>query len=216
MLDALPARLHNQPFSKPRRQHNVGFDFPSWILNSFSVSAFNEFYYRLQGRRKQPFISDYESFFFPLDRIGNWNRMYGKRGFIQYQCVLPSAMALEGMRALLEALTAAKRASFLSVLKRFGPAGEGLLSFPLEGYTLTLDLPVSDSELFPFLDQLDELVLKYGGRVYLAKDARLRAENFRAMYPQFTEWQRLKALFDPADCFTSDLALRLGMCRHLK
>jgi FAD/FMN-containing dehydrogenase len=212
MLDALPAKLRTQPFSKPRRQHNVGFDFPSWILNSFSVSAFNEFYYHLQGRRKQPFISDYESFFFPLDRIGNWNRMYGKRGFVQYQCVLPSATALEGMQALLEALAAARRPSFLSVLKRFGPAGQGLLSFPIEGYTLTLDLPVGDRDLFPFLDRLDELVLKYGGRVYLAKDARLRAENFRAMYPQFTEWQRLKTLFDPANCFTSDLARRLGIC----
>jgi FAD/FMN-containing dehydrogenase len=138
--------------------------------------------------------------------------MYGKRGFVQYQCVLPSAAALEGMQALLEALAAARRPSFLSVLKRFGPAGQGLLSFPIEGYTLTLDLPVSDSDLFPFLDRLDELVLKYGGRVYLAKDARLRAENFRAMYSQFTEWQRLKTLFDPANCFTSDLARRLGIC----
>ena len=215
-IDALPAKLRSQPFSGPRRQHNVGFDFPSWILNSLSVRAFNEFYYRLQGRRKESFISDYESFFFPLDRIGNWNRMYGKRGFIQYQCVLPSGVALAGMRALLEALAAARRPSFLSVLKRFGPAGQGLLSFPIEGYTLTLDLPVSDSDLFPFLDRLDEVVLKYGGRVYLAKDARLRSENFRAMYPQFAEWQRLKTLFDPAGCFTSDLARRLGMYGQLK
>src|ERR1700730_18025801 len=208
-IDALPAKLRSQPFSGPRRQHNVGFDFPSWILNSLSVRAFNEFYYRLQGRRKESFISDYESFFFPLDRIGNWNRMYGKRGFVQYQCVLPVAEAYKGMRALLAALVAAGRASFLCVLKRFGPAGEGLLSFPIEGYTLTLDLPVNDSELFLFLDRLDAIVLQYGGRVYLAKDARLGAETFRAMYPRFEEWLRIKSKIDPENRFDSDLARRL-------
>ena len=119
----LPTSLRQRPYTKPRRQRNLGFDFPSWTLNSVSMKAFNELYYRLQGRRQQPFIADYESFFFPLDRIGNWNRIYGKRGFVQYQCVLPAAESYEGMRALLAALAAAGRSSFLSVLKRFGPAG---------------------------------------------------------------------------------------------
>jgi len=178
-------------------------------LNSASLRAFNELYYYLQSRRTQPFISDYESFFFPLDRIGNWNRMYGKRGFVQYQCVLPSAEARAGMQALLEELSRARRSSFLSVLKRFGPAGSGLLSFPIEGYTLTLDLPVSDAELFPFLDRLDEIVLKHGGRVYLAKDARLRPETFRAMYPRLNEWSAVKSQVDPENKFDSDLARRL-------
>lgn len=213
-LEDLPVNLRRRPFAPSPTQHNLRFDFPSWILNSASVKAFNEFYFYLQSRRRQPFIADYERFFFPLDRIGNWNRMYGKRGFVQYQCVLPSKDACEGMRAVIQALATAGRASFLSVLKRFGPAGQGLLSFPIEGYTLTLDLPVSDPDLFPFLDCLDEVVLKYGGRVYLAKDARLRAENFQAMYPQLKEWQRLKAVFDPANCFTSDLADRLGIGPH--
>ncbi|MCU1264980.1 MAG: linked oxidase domain protein [Acidobacteria bacterium] len=205
----LPDSLRGQPFAKARRQRNLGFDFPSWTLNSVGMRAFNELYYRLQGRRQRPFIADYEGFFFPLDRIGNWNRIYGKRGFIQYQCVLPAANAFDGMRALLEAQAAAGRSSFLSVLKRFGPQGQGLLSFPFEGYTLTLDLPVDDDQLLPFLDRLDDIVLQHGGRVYLAKDARLAAPAFRAMYPRLAEWLRVKSAVDPENCFDSDLARRL-------
>jgi FAD/FMN-containing dehydrogenase len=207
--DDLPARLRQTPYPKPRRQLNLGFDLPSWTLNSLGMTAFNALYYLLQGRRRQPFIADYESFFFPLDRIGNWNRIYGKRGFVQYQCVLPAAEAYQGIRALLDALVAAGRSSFLCVLKRFGPAGKGLLSFPIEGYTLTLDLPVNDRGLFAFLDGLDAIVLKHGGRVYLAKDARLGAETFRAMYPRFEEWLRIKSKTDPENRFDSDLARRL-------
>ncbi|MDQ2856706.1 MAG: FAD-binding oxidoreductase [Acidobacteriota bacterium] len=208
----LAATGRANPYSKPRRQRNLGFDFPSWTLNSVGMKAFNELYYRLQGRRQRPFIADYDSFFFPLDRIGNWNRIYGKRGFIQYQCVLPDAHAFAGMRALLEALSAGGRSSFLSVLKRFGPQGQGLLSFPFEGYTLTLDLPVDDEGLFPFLDALDAIVLKHGGRVYLAKDARLAPAAFRAMYPRLAEWLNIKKKIDPEGCFASDLAQRLEMC----
>jgi decaprenylphospho-beta-D-ribofuranose 2-oxidase len=209
--EELTKRLQSTPYSKPHRQRNLGFDFPSWTLNSLSMKAFNELYYRLQGRKQQPFIADYESFFFPLDRIGNWNRIYGKRGFVQYQCVLPMENAFEGMRGLLEALAMARRSSFLSVLKRFGPQGKGLLSFPFEGYTLTLDLPVSDPELFSFLNRLDEIVLRHSGRVYLAKDARLSPQSFRAMYPRFGEWLEIKKKLDPEGCFDSDLAHRLEM-----
>jgi decaprenylphospho-beta-D-ribofuranose 2-oxidase len=209
LLDDLPSHWRVHPFAKPHRQRNLGFDFPSWTLNSLSMAAFNELYYRLQGRRQEPFIADYESFFFPLDRIGNWNRIYGKRGFVQYQCVLPLDEAYLGMRRLLETLAAAGRYSFLSVLKRFGAEGVGLLSFPFEGYTLTLDLPVSDAELFPFLDRLDQIVLAHGGRVYLAKDARLKPAAFRAMYPRLGEWLDFKRKLDPLGCFDSDLARRL-------
>lgn len=205
----LPQRLQGRPFSAPALPYNLGFDFPSWVLNSVTVRAFNEFYYRLQSRRTRPFIADFDSFFFPLDRLGNWNRAYGKRGFVQYQCVLPTAEARLGIRAVLEALAASNQSSFLSVLKRFGPAARGLLSFPLEGYTLALDLPVADPDLFPFLDKLDAIVLKHGGRVYLAKDARLSASTFRAMYPQLEEWSAVKRQVDPENRFSSDLARRL-------
>jgi FAD/FMN-containing dehydrogenase len=209
--DDLSVRLRDRPFDRPHRQYNLGFDFPAWVLNSASIRAFNDLYYRLQSRRSQPFIADYESFFFPLDRIGSWNRMYGKRGFVQYQCVLPAAQACPGMQALLEALAGASQSSYLSVLKRFGPEGRGLLSFPVEGYTLTLDLPVSDPSLFRFLDRLDGIVLEHGGRVYLAKDARLKPETFREMYPRLEEWLAIKRVVDPDNRFASDLARRLGI-----
>ena len=208
-VDELPAKLRDRPFAKPRRHYRLGFDFPSWALNAAGIRAFNECYFRWQGRRRQPFIADYESFFFPLDLVGNWNRAYGKRGFVQYQCVLPTAEARPGMQALLEALAGSGQSSYLSVLKRFGPAGQGLLSFPVEGYTLTLDLPVGDPGLFPFLDRLDAIVLEHGGRVYLAKDARLNPRTFRAMYPRFEEWLAVKRLVDPDNRFASDLARRL-------
>jgi FAD/FMN-containing dehydrogenase len=109
----------------------------------------------------------------------------------------------------MEELQRSRRSSFLSVLKRFGPEGSGLLSFPMEGYTLTLDFPIRDDGLFPFLDRLDGIVLKYGGRVYLAKDARMRAETFHAMYPRLREWQEIKSRVDPENRFDSDLARRL-------
>jgi decaprenylphospho-beta-D-ribofuranose 2-oxidase len=125
--------------------------------------------------------------------------------------VLPSGQADRGLRLLLEELARNGRASFLTVLKRFGAEGRGLLSFPTEGYTLTLDLPVTDPGLFPFLDRLDEIVLAHGGRVYLAKDTRVKGATFRAMYPRFAEWQRVKATIDRSNCFSSDLARLLAM-----
>jgi FAD/FMN-containing dehydrogenase len=175
------------------------------------MRAFNQLYYWRQGARTTPFVATCESFFYPLDMIGNWNRMYGRRGFLQYQCVLPTRTGREGLREVLSELARSRRASFLAVLKRFGPEGRGLLSFPMAGYTLSLDLPLGDSMLFAFLDQLDEMVLRHGGRVYLAKDARLKAETFRAMYPRLREWQQVKRRVDPRNRFTSDLARRLEL-----
>jgi len=137
--------------------------------------------------------------------------MYGRRGFVQYQCVVPAAHARRGLQLVLQELTRSGRASFLTVLKRLGAEGAGLLSFPTQGYTLTFDLPVSDPGLFSFLDRLDEIVLEYGGRIYLAKDTRVKADTFRAMYPRFGEWQRIKAKIDRDNCFSSDLALMLAM-----
>lgn len=207
----LPARVTEPLRQQARGQRNLPFDFPAWALNPSAMRAFNGLYYWRQGARRAPFVAAYESFFYPLDMIGNWNRMYGKRGFVQYQCVFPPATAREGLKSLLEELARSERASFLAVLKRFGPEGKGLLSFPLAGYTLALDLPVGDPALFPFLDQLDSIVLRQGGRVYLAKDARLDAETFRLMYPRLPEWQRVKQRVDPLNRFTSDLARRLGL-----
>ncbi len=211
-LAELPPRARSNPLRvKVHGQRNVPFDLPSWVLNSIAMTAFNKVYYHVQRAKRAPFIADYQSFFHPLDSVGNWNRMYGRNGFVQYQLVLAPAQARSGLLQIIEELGRNRRPSFLSVLKRFGPEGDGMLSFPMEGYTLTLDIPVRDQGLFPFLDRLDEIVLKFGGRVYLAKDARLRADNFRAMYPRFPEWQRIKAKIDPENHFASDLSRRLEM-----
>jgi decaprenylphospho-beta-D-ribofuranose 2-oxidase len=209
---ALQRKVEEPLRLKPRRRFNLNFDLPSGLLNSFSGSAFNQFYYWAQGRSETPFITDYDSFFYPLDSVGNWNRLYGPKGFVQYQCVFPPPTARRGLRELLEELAHSRRASFLGVLKRFGPEGKGLLSFPMEGYTLAIDLPVTNPELFSFLDRLDEIVMEHGGRVYLAKNPRLKPEIFRMMYPRLAEWERIKAQVDPANCFSSDLSrmLKLG------
>jgi decaprenylphospho-beta-D-ribofuranose 2-oxidase len=196
---------------KPARSHSIPFDFPAWVLNPLSISAFNSRYYKREGGRRYPFLCNYDSYFYPLDAIAAWNRMYGKRGFVQYQCVIPEASSPEGIRKLLEELSSSRWPSFLAVLKRLGPQGRGLLSFPLAGYTLALDLPIHNNGLFELLNKLDEIVLQHGGRVYLAKDARLSAKSFLAMYPRYPEWLAIKNAADPQNRFNSSLSRRLGI-----
>ncbi|HLW79515.1 MAG TPA: D-arabinono-1,4-lactone oxidase, partial [Terriglobia bacterium] len=145
---------------------------------------------------------------YPLDAIRGWNRLYGKRGFVQYQVALPLDAAPAGLRALLERLAASRRASFLAVLKRFGEANAGLLSFPAPGWTLALDLAVS-RDLPAFLAQLDDVVLDHGGRVYLAKDAVLEPEKFVRMYPHLDEFRAIQQSLDPDGRLSSSLARRL-------
>ncbi|PYV26518.1 MAG: FAD-binding oxidoreductase, partial [Acidobacteria bacterium] len=197
-----------KPLALPHRiTLNLPFDVPSAALNRFSVGLFNAVYYGLH-RNGLPQLVDFERFFYPLDAIDNWNRMYGKRGFVQHQVVLPVDAGREGLTNLLERLTRAGRAPFLGVLKRFGDANPGLLSFPMKGYTLALDLPV-DEGLVGLLRQLDDLVRDYGGRVYLAKDAALRPETFAAMYPNLDRFRALKQKLDPKGLLSSSLARRL-------
>ena len=197
--------------SKPKRARSLPFNFPAFILNPLSIGLFNKLYYYKEGKKKTPFISDYDTYFYPLDAIGHWNRMYGKRGFVQYQCVIPDKTALEGISNLLNVLSVSRRSSFLAVLKRFGAQGKGMLSFPHSGYTLALDLPIRDKGLFSLLDKLDHIVLKHGGRVYLAKDARLSAESFLTMYPRNNEWSKIKNAIDPKHRFSSSLSRRLNI-----
>ena len=215
-VEELPVDFINP--AQTKRSRSIPFDFPSIALNPLSIAAFNALYYRREGAKQQPFISSYDSFFYPLDAIIHWNRLYGKRGFVQYQCVIPQATAYDGMRKLLETLAGSGRPSFLAVLKRLGAQGRGLLSFPMAGYTLALDLPIRsekllaghpDDGLFALLNKLDEIVLQHGGRVYLAKDARLAADSFRAMYPRYGEWLKIKHAVDPQNVFSSSLARRL-------
>jgi FAD/FMN-containing dehydrogenase len=210
-LDDLDARARGNPLSvAPKTRLSVPADMPSGLLNRYSMGLFNGLYYAAQLAADQQTIVDYDSYFYPLDAILRWNRLYGKKGFVQYQCVIPPAESKKALTELLSSCSRSGRGSFLSVLKRFGEQ-EGLLSFPMPGYTLTLDMPVSPG-LLDFLDELDRIVLRYGGRVYLAKDARLSAATMRQMYPNLDRWLAVKAAVDPDSAFSSALARRLELC----
>jgi FAD/FMN-containing dehydrogenase len=186
------------------------FDFPSICLNKWSVGTFNELYFRLGARKAgKPFLVPLESFFFPLDGIGDWNRIYGWRGFVQHQCVLPTTSARKVLSEMLGRISARGDASFLAVLKKLGPSG-GVLSFPVPGYTLALDFPMKPG-LLDFLDELDALVVGAGGRLYLAKDARQSREVFEASYAGLSRFRDIKRSIDPAGRIRSRLGERLGI-----
>jgi decaprenylphospho-beta-D-ribofuranose 2-oxidase len=206
----LPAELAKSPLSaSPERRRSVPCYLPGGLLNSWSVKAFNAlFYHRHRDRRA---IVAYAPFFYPLDSVLNWNRIYGRRGFVQYQAAFPPATSRRALVRLLETISAARQASFLAVLKSFGPGNQGLLSFPLEGHTLALDLPNTGTELIALLQRLDSIVLAHGGRVYLAKDPRLGRAAFDEMYPGADEFRHLVAVLDPQGRFNSSLARRLGL-----
>ena len=181
---------------------------PSGLLNRWTVAAFNEMWYRKARRQVEGHIVPLSSYFHPLDLVDGWNRIYGSRGFLQYQFVLPDGQ--EGvLRQVIEELVAQRAASFLAVLKRCGPVNPGPLSFPRPGWTLALDLPVTFGGLDGHLDRLDEEVAKAGGRIYLAKDSRLRPDLLEAMYPELPRWRAVRDRMDPGHVMRSDLVRRL-------
>jgi FAD/FMN-containing dehydrogenase len=208
-LQDLPFALRKNPLkigNKPKL--TVPFYLPAFILNPLTVSMLDVVLYWMQKSAKN--ISHYESFFYPLDIINNWNRGYGKRGFIQYQFVIPMENGKENIRKILTEITSSNCIPFLNVLKKFGKGQGGLLSFPFEGYTFAIDFPVTP-QLKPFTKKLDKMVLEMGGRIYLGKDAYLDEETFKAMYPQYKEWQEIKRKYDPTNLFSSDLSRRIGL-----
>jgi decaprenylphospho-beta-D-ribofuranose 2-oxidase len=186
----------------------VPVDLPSVALNRHSIRAFNEFYYRMGARRAggSHVVSLYP-YFFPLDSIADWNRIYGKRGFLQHQCVIPQAGARAVLGEILGRVAARGDASFLAVLKKLGE-GDGLLSFSLPGYTLALDFPVK-GDIMNFLDEIDHLVVASGGRLYLAKDARQSRATFEAGYPALQRFNAIRRSLDPAGNIRSKLSQRL-------
>jgi decaprenylphospho-beta-D-ribofuranose 2-oxidase len=199
------------PPPPPRpRAWRVPVDFPGFALNRWSVRAFNALYYRA-GRPGTAFV-DLEPFFYPLDALHEWNRIYGRSGLFQYQCVLPLAASRAGLEALLRRIAASGAGSFLTVLKRFGntPAAcPGLLSFPMEGYTLALDFRATAPNL-RLAQELDAIVADHGGRLYLAKDARMPPGMLR-FYPGLERFRAVRAAVDPAEKFASAQSRRLGL-----
>jgi decaprenylphospho-beta-D-ribofuranose 2-oxidase len=207
----LDGRLRDRPLpaiADPRL--SVPIDFPNFALNRYSVSAFNEAYFRMGARSAgRPFLVAASPYFFPLDGVGDWNRIYGSRGFVQHQCVLPLGSAPAVIAEMLDRIARRGDASFLAVLKKLG-ASRGMLSFPFEGYTLALDLPLTRG-LLGFLDELDRLVVSGGGRIYLAKDARQSRETFAAGYPNADAFRAMRRTRGLADSVASRLSQRLGL-----
>jgi decaprenylphospho-beta-D-ribofuranose 2-oxidase len=183
---------------------------PNGVLNRLSIRAFNEFWYRKAPRKRRGELQSIAKFFYPLDIIDGWNRMYGPRGFLQWQCLVPFG-AEAVIREIVEALSDHQAPSFLAVLKYFGEADPGPLSFPGPGWTLALDVPTTDPDLAPLLDRLDERVVEVGGRLYLAKESRMRPELVPAMYPRLDEWRAVRDRLDPDRRMISDLARRLRL-----
>jgi decaprenylphospho-beta-D-ribofuranose 2-oxidase len=207
--DLPPGRRGGALAFAPKSLAAVPFGAPPGTLGPMVARAFNEGWYRRSPARARGRLQRLSSFFHPLDGIANWNRLFGPRGFLQYQFVVPFGRD-EVVRMALERLSSARCPSFLAVLKRFGEQ-EGLLSFPRAGWTLALDIPAGAPGLGRGLDGLDELVATAGGRVYLAKDSRLRADQLEAMYPELRRWREIRECLDPDHAMRSDLDRRLGL-----
>src|SRR5580658_2769248 len=207
--EELPPRLAGEPLRVSGAPAlTVPFRLPELTLNRASIRLVNAVLQQIQARK--PAFGHYDDFFYPLDGIAHWNRAYGRRGFAQYQFVVPFDDGLLRLREIMTGIFSAGELPFLNVLKRFGRESGGLLSFPREGYTLAIDFPIRTNTA-DVLRRLDARVIDAGGRVYLGKDSYLDAPSFRAMYPRVDEWLAVKNKYDPRGVFTSDLGRRVGL-----
>ena len=208
--DQLPATLRSDPLKFDAPQLLTFPEvFPNGLANQLTLRAFSELWYRKAPRRQRGAIQNITAFYQVLDLFGDWNRVYGSRGFLQYQFVVPFG-AETTLRRIVERIGASRHASGLNVLKRFGAGNQAPLSFPQPGWTITVDFPIEPG-LGAFCDGLDELVLDAGGRLYLAKESRTTAATFKRGYPRFDEWRKARDAADPEGVFVSDMARRLEL-----
>ncbi len=202
-LGELTSATVNTPLTLvPKKKLSVPFNFPSFALNPLSIKIFNTLYYNRVSEGTSEDIVDYNTFFYPLDSILNWNRIYGKNGFVQYQFVLPRETSKQAMPEILKLIADAGSGSFLAVLKLFGKEDKGFLSFPREGYTLALDFPAS-AKTFTLLNKLDEMVHKAEGRIYLTKDSRMQSRWMTSGYHNLQQFKETKQHFDKHNLFRS-------------
>jgi len=195
---------------KHKKKKTIPFNFPSFALNNLSVRIFNWLYYHQIIKRISKKAVNIDTFFFPLDSIEHWNRIYGKNGFTQYQFILPKDNSYEGLQEVLSTISASGKGSFLAVLKLYGRANNNWLSFPMEGYSLALDFKI-EKGIFRLLDQLDEIVLKFNGRIYLTKDVRVSKETFEQGFPQIETFRRYRKENKMDDKFQSLQSKRVGI-----
>ena len=195
---------------RQRRSLRMPFDLPAGTINSLSVALFNRLYFARIPRGGREHRVDIQRFFYPLDSILEWNRLYGGRGFVQFQCVLPDAAVQRGLRVLLQQITASGLASFLAVIKTLGRHGRGHLSFPMPGVTLALDFPRT-SQAGRLVESLHAATIDYGGRIYLAKDCCVSAAHLRAMYPRVSDFLTVRQRHDTAGRWRSDMSVRLHL-----
>jgi decaprenylphospho-beta-D-ribofuranose 2-oxidase len=219
--DGLEPAVRRRPLAGARAAYPGGLSrrptlevprgFPGALLRPASVRAFNALHWAATPRRERGRPLALAPYFFPLDAIGSWNRLYGAGGLIQYQFVIPTG-AEHAFERCFAVIRAHRLPIYLAVFKRLGAAFGGPLSFPLDGWTLALDMPAAAPGMRSALEHLDELVASAGGRVYLSKDARLGRDALAAMYPQLERFHAQRARVDPHGVLSSDLAVRLGLC----
>ena len=209
-FEDLPAKYKKKPLKNTwKLTFNAPRIFPSIMLNNFTNKIFNFAYGNKFIGKEHRSILNFESWFFPLDAINNWNILYGKRGFIEYQFALPVDRAETGMREIVKHIQKNKMGSFLAVYKRMGD-DMVTLPFSMPGYTLAIDFKVND-KIFGVMNELDELVIQNKGKIYLSKDSRLSASGFRAMYPEYEKWLKIVDTYSPRRIFQSKLSKRLGL-----
>lgn len=194
----------------PERSLNIPFNLPSGILNPRTIGLFNSLYFHKETFKKSFTSIFYQPYFYPLDKLKNWNRMYGKEGFVQYQFVIPKSVGVIGLKKIVKMIADSGSGSFLAVLKLFGNANLNYLSFPMEGFSLALDFQANNTT-FVLLNELDAIVRDLGGRVYLTKDARMSAKTFRDFYPQWERFEEIRSKYGAIGKFQSLQSQRLGL-----